>query len=85
MGEGVKAKLAIIVPHEKKAPGAKGVAPLDMHEYQYGKLLAEKMQRYAETNLAGLVEVGVFYRNGIGIKGDYEFAFSWIEKGSLDA
>lgn len=84
MGEVLKSKLAVIVCHERKAPGAFGVAPLDMHEYQYGTLLAEKMKAYADSYMAHLIEVGVFFRDGIGIKGAYNQALSWIEKEPLD-
>lgn len=81
----MRAKLAVIVCHEAKAPGAYGIPPLDMHEYQYGLILADKMKAFAESSPDEVsFEVGVFKRDNIGISGAYNRAISWLEATPLD-
>lgn len=63
-----KNKLAIVVGHSEKEPGAKAEAPLNMHEYHYNRGLAYKVQQYAR----GLgLEAAVFFRDNktIGMLG----------------
>lgn len=54
-------RLAIIVGHSKDSPGAKGVPPLDVHEYVYNSELAKEVQLQAKK--IGLVSA-IFYRDG---------------------
>jgi N-acetylmuramoyl-L-alanine amidase len=67
-------KLAFVVGHESSAPGAYGVKPLSTSEYQWSKELSELVRRYAAKKG---VEVKVFFRDGIGIKGAHRQANAW--------
>lgn len=80
----MRAKLAVIVCHERKAPGAWSVPPLALYEYQFGLLLADKMKAYAQSSPDIGYEIEVFKRDGVGIKGAYARAISWLEKTPLE-
>lgn len=57
-------RLAIIVGHSLKEPGALGVAPLNMNEYYYNKEVAQLV--VAECKPLG-IRTEVFLRDGISI------------------
>lgn len=82
----MRCKLAIIVAHEKAKPGAWAPKPLEMHEYQYTKMLAFLMKDYFNSlksaSFHGSCEV--FFRDEIGIGGAYRNAIRWIEEHPLD-
>jgi len=67
-------KLAFIVGHEQTAHGAYGVAPLSQNEYDWSRGLGKLMQTIAATKG---VEVGIFLRDGVGIKGAHREASRW--------
>lgn len=67
-------KLAVIVGHTQRSPGAFGEAPINKNEYFWNAELAESMQNHAtDLNLT----VGVFYRDEGGIAGAYSRAGEW--------
>lgn len=67
-------KLAIVVGHESSAPGAFGVKPLSMSEYQWSKGLALLAMNFAKQKG---IEVKIFLRDGIGIRGAHKEANKW--------
>lgn len=64
-------KLAIIVGHTQKEPGAHAVDPLNLHEYDYNKALA-----FDISSEIG-VETKIFFRDGLGIVKTYESMNAW--------
>ncbi len=71
-------RLAIIVGHTKKSPGARAVAPIAQHEYEWNSDFAEKMvSAIAGTYSAKQVEAEVFFRDRGGIAGAYGRAKEW--------
>ncbi|MDX8347378.1 N-acetylmuramoyl-L-alanine amidase [Cognatiyoonia sp. IB215446] len=66
--------LAVVVGHTKKRPGAKGVAPIDAHEYSFNSDLAESIYDYCQKRG---VRSEVFTRDGKGIAGAYKEAVVW--------
>lgn len=71
-GQGLK--LGFVVGHEQHAKGAFGVAPLSQYEYEWSTSLGKVIQRIAATKG---VEVGIFLRDGVGIKGAHREANKW--------
>lgn len=70
-------KLALIVPHTKDAPGAKGI---DLPpEYHY------MIDLYALMKFPKEIESRVFYRDQVGIHGAYRQVKSWFEQSPLRA
>lgn len=61
--------LAIVVGHTRQNPGAKGVAPIDVCEYEYNCALAELIRDLGKTR-DQVVEI--FLRDGVGISGAYQ-------------
>lgn len=84
----MKCKIAIVVPHEYEKPGAYANPPLNMSEYDYGSLIADKMASYIQTldrvNDLFSCEAEIFFRDGVGISGCYSRVKSWIEQYALD-
>ena len=68
-----KLRLAIIVGHEKKSPGAK-LFGTDMYEYQFHTKTAQIMKQ--EALRSGRIEPVVIFRDGIGIEGTYKKAMA---------
>ena len=67
-------KVSIIVGHEEKAQGAMGVAPINMHEYEWNKGLAALLA----CDLMDLnIESEIFFRDGVGILGAYTQSNKW--------
>lgn len=68
-----KLRLAIIVGHEKKSPGAK-LYGTNMYEYQFHTKTAQMMAE--EAKRTGRIEPIVIFRDGIGIEGTYKKAMA---------
>lgn len=66
-------KLAVVVGHTRKAPGACGVAPIDSCEYHWNSYIAHRMCELASP--MG-VDCAVFYRDN-GTEKAYKNADSW--------
>ena len=67
-------KLAIVVGHTKRKPGAEGANPISSCEYFWNSKLAKLIKSQASANN---IECGIFYRDGIGIKGAYKKVNQW--------
>lgn len=67
-------RLAIVVGHTKRSPGAVGVSPIDDYEYFWNTQLARKIQQVAVQER---VDCGIFFRDGIGIEGAYKAVAEW--------
>lgn len=67
-------KLAIIVGHTAKAPGAFGVPPINKNEYGYNKELAAHIFMHAK-NIGQ--DAKVFFRDKVGIAGVYKQVNEW--------
>lgn len=70
----ISSKLAIVVGHTKRSPGAEGVYPISTYEYFWNKELAKHIQAFANMNN---IECGIFFRDGIGIEGTYKLVKDW--------
>ncbi len=68
-------KLAIVVGHSKKAPGASAVAPINDSEYSWNSDLAARMVTHVAT--LGDAAARVFFRDVGGIVGAYARAKKW--------
>lgn len=64
-----KGRLAVVVGHTRLAPGAYGKQPIDEHEYAFNSRIALRMAEIAKEQAT---QVGVFYRDGVGIAGAYK-------------
>lgn len=69
-----KPKLAIVVGHTQKAPGAVAVPPLSLTEYEYNTSLAEFIQGLC---LGRGVDCRIFFRDGIGLTRCYRKVEDW--------
>lgn len=67
-------KIGIIIGHESNRPGAKAVAPLNEHEYEYNTKLAEEMYRRAME--LGL-KATIFKRDGMTVESVGRFVNEW--------
>jgi len=67
-------KLAIVVGHTERNPGAKGISPISNYEYFWNKRLAKLIQSFANSND---IECGIFFRDGVGIVGAYKKVVQW--------
>ncbi len=67
-------KLAIVVGHTRRGPGAEGANPISSCEYFWNSKLAKLIKSQASANN---IECGIFYRDGIGIKGAYKKVNLW--------
>jgi len=67
-------RIAIIVGHSQRSPGARGVEPVSTYEYFWNSELAGMISSVASA--AG-VQCGLFYRDGIGISGAYQQVVEW--------
>ena len=67
-------KMAIVVGHTNRSPGAKGIEPIGMNEYFWNKQLADYIQSIANENE---IDCKVFFRDGIGISGAYKQVEKW--------
>lgn len=74
-------KLAIVVGHTERSPGAKGVSPIFDYEYFWNKRLAKLIQSSANSNN---VECGIFFRDGIGVVGAYEKVAQWRPQSCIE-
>lgn len=74
-------KLAVVVGHTKRSPGAPGVEPISMHEYFWNHQLAQQIQSTA--NSKG-VDCKIFFRDGIGISGAYRNVASWLPNACIE-
>ena len=74
-------KLAIVVGHTKRSPGAKGVAPISMHEYFWNNKLASNIKSISSQND---IECAIFFRDGIGISGAYKEVSDWSPNSCIE-
>ncbi len=74
-------KLAVVVGHTKRSPGAFGQAPIAQNEYFWNSGLAALMKENAAAH--GLA-VEVFYRDNGGIAGAYRRAGEWGADGCIE-
>lgn len=65
-------RLAVIVGHSRKAPGAWGKPPVGMNEYFWNTDLAAMMAKAAQG-----VEMQTFFRDDGGVRGAYGSALAW--------
>lgn len=75
-------KLAILVGHSKKSPGAFGVKPLNQSEYVYNSEIAQKMKSYAEEKSPGIA-CKIFLRDNTTIKGVGDAVNQWAKGDKL--
>ena len=68
-------KIAIIVGHTKRGPGAKLAGSTNTYEYHWNSDLANKM-RQAASSITG-VECKIFTRDQGGLAGAYGGAIEW--------
>lgn len=68
------ARFAVVVGHEKIAPGAYAGPPINTHEYPWNTHLARLI--FDETR-ARRIPCAVFFRDGHGIAGAYRQAMQW--------
>lgn len=71
--ESKRIRAAIIVGHEKKAPGAEFNNPKFKSEYDYNSAIARRCVDLAMTKFKE-IDLKVIYRDGIGISGAYSEA-----------
>lgn len=69
-----KVNFALIVGHEKKAPGAEFNNPKFKSEYDYNTAIAEKIKSYVNAGAYSGINLKVIFRDGIGINGAYQMA-----------
>lgn len=62
-------KLAVVIGHTRSAPGAWGVSPISQNEYPFNRAFAEGELVVAAAKRG--VQLGIFFRDGIGIEGAY--------------
>jgi N-acetylmuramoyl-L-alanine amidase len=74
MKKGYHYKFAIVVGHEKTQKGAKAGPPLNVHEYDFNKEIAQLMYVFAREKS---MDARVFYRDGIGIGGVGDAVNRW--------
>lgn len=67
-------RLAIVVGHTQKAPGASAVAPLSLTEYAYNTQLARAIKGLCDSR-AAVCEV--FFRDLVGLRMCYERVAAW--------
>lgn len=67
-------KLALVVGHTRRRPGALSVSPMSSTEYSWNSDLAKRIEA-AATHTD--IEVRIFYRDNIGIAGAYRQLASW--------
>lgn len=76
----MRGRLAIIIGHEKKSPGASGAPPLLKNEWEYNNLLANDIVRIGEHKGH---QINAYLRDGLGntfserIEKVYKNASSW--------
>lgn len=80
-GDPISATLAIVIGHEKSAPGADFA--LGGSEYQYNSDIAQKVKEYAARKYPAL-RVELIYRDGIGISGAYHKAAAFKPDACLE-
>jgi N-acetylmuramoyl-L-alanine amidase len=68
-------RLAIVVGHTRRAPGAYAEAPIDAHEYDWNGHLAELMAAHVDADPE--CEAMIFTRDEGGIVGAYRNARDW--------
>lgn len=64
-------RLAIIVGHTERRPGARALPPIDQHEYPFNKEVARRMQAVAANRG---IAARTFFRDDVGIRGAYQTA-----------
>ena len=69
-----RGKLALVVGHTSKQQGARAVEPIDQFEYPWNKDLAQQIKLECGRRD---ITCGIFYRDGVGIKGAYAQVLSW--------
>lgn len=67
-------RLAVIVGHTERQPGARGLPPVDRHEYPYNRDIARLMEQ--EAAIRGIA-ARTFLRDGVGIHGAYQAAVAY--------
>lgn len=67
----ISKKMAIVVGHTNKRPGAIAVAPISEHEYSWNKDLAKQIKDHSDS--IG-VPLKIFFRDNVGISGAYRQA-----------
>jgi N-acetylmuramoyl-L-alanine amidase len=67
-------KIAIVVGHTQRSPGAYATEPINQNEYSFNKSIAESC--FLSLKQQG-VPVAVFFRDGVGISGAYQNAVAW--------
>lgn len=66
-------KVAIIVGHEKSAPGADfALQKKYPHEYAYNTAIAHSCESFVDSGAYSAIQLKVIFRDGIGIGGAYE-------------
>ena len=70
-------RLAIVIGHSKKSPGAFAAAPLRLSEYDYNTLVAQEIYRNA---MGRGVHTKIFTRDGSSIKDVYQQVEDWAAK-----
>ncbi len=73
-------KLAIIVGHTEKSPGAHAVAPLDEGEYQINRVIAQNIYRLARE--AG-INAAIFFKDGFTTELVGEHVNNWAKGNEL--
>jgi hypothetical protein len=74
-------KLAVVVGHTKRSPGAFGQEPIGQNEYYWNSGLAALMKDHAAAHA---LAVEVFYRDNGGIAGAYSRAGEWGADGCIE-
>lgn len=76
-------RFALIVGHEKVAPGAYGVSPLNQSEYEYNGVLALLISKHCQDLMPEL-EIQTFYRDHGGVKEAYTAVNSFSPLGCIE-
>jgi N-acetylmuramoyl-L-alanine amidase len=74
-------KLAVVVGHTKRSPGAFGEEPVGQNEYYWNRSLAALMKDHAAAQALALE---VFFRDNGGIAGAYSRAGEWGADGCIE-
>jgi len=77
----IRSRLAVVVGHTKRSPGAKGVKPISIHEYFWNRQLAKHIQLIAGSEG---VDCRIFFRDGIGILGAYKNVATWLPNSCIE-
>ncbi len=74
-------KLAVVVGHTRRSPGAFGKDPVDQNEYFWNSDLAARMKEHAAAHD---IAIEVFFRDNGGITGAYSRAGEWGAEGCIE-